>query len=122
MIFFSMIILEPLSSLTIFLYIFVFFELDIFLSSSKNTKIYKKIVKDDNGSKIIIEKKIIEEISGKKDDDLVFEDDSDDEDIEKELNSDKKDMKYQIITEKFDPQGNKIYSEEILTNKLPKKK
>ena len=92
------------------------------ISSSKNTKIYKKIVKDDNGSKIIIEKKIIEEISGKKDDDLVFEDDSDDEDIEKELNSDKKDMKYQIITEKFDPQGNKIYSEEILTNKLPKKK
>ena len=29
-------------------------------------------------------------------------------------------MKYQIIKEKFDPQGNKIYSKEIFTNKLPK--
>ena len=89
---------------------------------SKNTKIYKKIVKDENGSKIIIEKKIIEEITGNKDDDLVFEEDSYDEDIEKELDQDKKDMKYQIIREKFDPQGNKIYTKEIFTNKLPKGK
>jgi hypothetical protein len=29
-------------------------------------------------------------------------------------------MKYQIIKEKFDPQGNKIYSKEIFTNKPPK--
>jgi len=29
-------------------------------------------------------------------------------------------MKYQVIKEKFDPQGNKIYTKEILTNKLPK--
>ena len=90
------------------------------ITGSKNTKIYKKIVKDENGSKIIIEKKIIEEITGNKKEDLVFEEDSYDEDIEKELDSDKKDMKYQIIREKFDPQGNKIYTKEIYTNKLPK--
>ena len=90
------------------------------LTGSKNTKIYKKIVKDENGSKIIIEKKIIEEITGNKEEDLVFEDDSNDEDIEKELDADKKDMKYQIIREKYDPQGNKLYTKEIYTNKLPK--
>ena len=93
------------------------------ITGSKNTKIYKKIVKDENGSKIIIEKKIIEEITGNKDDDdLVFEEDSYDEDIEKELDVDKKDMKYQIIREKYDPQGNKIYTKEIFTNKLSKGK
>ena len=92
------------------------------ITGSKNTKIYKKIVKDENGSKIIIEKKIIEEITGNKDVDLVFEEDSYDEDIEKELDQDKKDMKYQIIREKFDPQRNKIYTKEIFTNKLPKGK
>ena len=90
------------------------------ITGSKNTKIYKKIVKDENGSKIIIEKKIIEEITGNKDEDLVFEEDSYDENIEKELDVDKKDMKYQIIREKFDPQGNKIYTKEFYTNKLPK--
>ena len=95
--------------------------LDKNTTGTKNTKIYKKIVKDDKGSKIIIEK-IVEEVSGNKDDNLVFDDDSDDEDIEKELNTDKKDMKYQIIKEKFDPQGNKIYSKEIYTNKFPKGK
>lgn len=95
--------------------------LDKNLTGTKNTKIYKKIVKDDKDSKIIIEK-IVKEVSGNKDDKLVFDDDSDDEDIEKELNTDKKDMKYQIIKEKFDPQGNKIYSKEIYTNKLPKGK
>lgn len=81
---------------------------------SKNTKIYKKVVKEENGSKIII-KKVVEEITGgNQDDKLVFDDDSDDEEIPKE------EMKYQITKEKFDPQGNKIYSKEILTNKLPK--
>ena len=70
--------------------------------------------------KLLLKKKIIEEITGNKDDDLVFEEDSYDEDIEKELDQDKKDMKYQIIREKFDPQGNKIYTKEIFTNKLPK--
>ena len=92
---------------------------------SKNTKIYKKMVKDENGSKIII-KKVVEEVTeGHKDDKLVFED-SDDEDIENEIKDIEKDpgvdknLKYQIIKEKFDPQGNKIYTKEILTNKLPK--
>ena len=92
---------------------------------SKNSKIYKKVVKDENGSKIII-KKVVEEVTeGHKDDKLVFED-SDDEDIENEIKDIEKDpgvdknLKYQIIKEKFDPQGNKIYTKEILTNKLPK--
>ena len=92
---------------------------------SKNSKIYKKVVKDENGSKIII-KKVVEEVTeGHKDDKLVFED-SVDEDIENEIKDIEKDpgvdknLKYQIIKEKFDPQGNKIYTKEILTNKLPK--
>ena len=92
---------------------------------SKNTKIYKKVVKDENGSKIII-KKVVEEVTeGNKDDKLVFED-SDDEDMENEIKDIEKDpavdknLKYQVIKEKFDPQGNKIYTKEILTNKLPK--
>ena len=95
--------------------------------NSKNTKIYKKIIKDESGSKVII-KKIVEEISEKDNGDkLVFDEDSDDdEDLEKELKdiemgkSDKNDMKYEIIKEKFDAKGNKIYSKEILTNKKPK--
>ena len=92
---------------------------------SKNTKIYKKVVKDENGSKFII-KKVVEEVTeGHKDDKLVFED-SDDEDMENEIKDIEKDpavdknLKYQVIKEKFDPQGNKIYTKEILTNKLPK--
>ena len=93
---------------------------------SKNTKIIKKVVKDENGSRVII-KKIVEEISepdhGEK---LVFEEESDDEDLEKEIKNieneknDNNNMKYEIIKEKFDPKGNKIYSKEILTNKKPK--
>ena len=47
---------------------------------------------------------------------MVFDDDSDDEEIPKE------DMKYHIIKEKYDPQGKKIYTKEIMTNKLPKGK
>ena len=95
---------------------------------SKNIKIYKKVTKDENGQKIII-KKVVEEVTESNNNDkLVFDDsDDEDEDIEKEFieednskNKDTKDMKYQIIKEKFDPQGNKIYSKEIFTNKLPK--
>ena len=93
---------------------------------SKNTKIFKKVVKDDKGERIII-KKVVEEISeGNKDDKLNFEDDSDGEDFENELKDiennppDNNDTKYQILKERFDPQGNKIYTKEIKTNKLPK--
>ena len=89
---------------------------------TKNTKIYKKVVKDENSEKIIV-KKIVEEVKeGDNNNELVFEDDSDDDDSEKEdekFPSDKN-MKYQIVKEKYDAQGNKIYSKEILTNKLPK--
>ena len=90
---------------------------------TKNTKIYKKVVKDENGEKVFV-KKVVEEVKeGFEDDKLVFEDDSDDDDLEKEDEknpSGNKNMKYQIIKEKYDPQGNKIYSKEIVTNKLPK--
>lgn len=86
------------------------------IAGTKNTKIYKKVVKDENGSKITI-KKVVEEISeGNNNDKLVFDEDSDDEEIGKE------DMKYHVIKEKYDPQGNKIYSKEIMTNELPKGK
>ena len=90
---------------------------------TKNTKIYKKVVKDESGEKVFV-KKVVEEVSeGFQDEKLVFEDDSDDDDLEKEDEknpSGNKNMKYQIIKEKYDPQGNKIYSKEIVTNKLPK--
>ena len=90
---------------------------------TKNTKIYKKVVKDESGEKVFV-KKVVEEVTeGFQDDKLVFEDDSDDDDLEKEDEknpSGNKNMKYQIIKEKYDPQGNKIYSKEIVTNKLPK--
>lgn len=98
------------------------------ITGSKNIKIYKKVTKDENGQKTII-KKVVEEITESNNNDKLVFDDSDDEDadIEKEFfdgdnskNKDTKDMKYQIIKEKFDPQGNKIYSKEIFTNKLPK--
>ena len=90
---------------------------------TKNTKIYKKVVKDESGEKVFV-KKVVEEVTeGFQDEKLVFEDDSDDDDLEKEdekNSSGNKNMKYQIIKEKYDPQGNKIYSKEIVTNKLPK--
>jgi hypothetical protein len=90
---------------------------------TKNTKIYKKVVKDESGEKVFV-KKVVEEVTeGIQDEKLVFEDDSDDDDLEKEDEknpSGNKNMKYQIIKEKYDPQGNKIYSKEIVTNKLPK--
>ena len=90
---------------------------------TKNTKIYKKVVKDESGEKVFV-KKVVEEVTeGFQDEKLVFEDDSDDDDLEKEDEknpSGNKNMKYQIIKEKYDPQGNKIYSKEIVSNKLPK--
>ena len=90
---------------------------------TKNTKIYKKVVKDESGEKVFV-KKVVEEVTeGFQDEKLVFEDDSDDDDLEKEDEknpSGNMNMKYQIIKEKYDPQGNKIYSKEIVTNKLPK--
>ena len=90
---------------------------------TKNTKIYKKVVKDESGEKVFV-KKVVEEVTeGFQDEKLVFEDYSDDDDLEKEDEknpSGNKNMKYQIIKEKYDPQGNKIYSKEIVTNKLPK--
>lgn len=90
---------------------------------TKNTKIYKKVIKDESGEKVFV-KKVVEEVTeGFQDEKLVFEDDSDDDDLEKEDEknpSGNKNMKYQIIKEKYDPQGNKIYSKEIVTNKLPK--
>ena len=90
---------------------------------TKNTKIYKKVVKDESGEKVFV-KKVVEEVTeGFQDEKLVFEDDSDDDDLEKEDEKNppgNKNMKYQIIKEKYDPQGNKIYSKEIVTNKLPK--
>ena len=91
---------------------------------SKNTKIYKKVVKDENCEKIIVKKIVEEVVEGNNGDELVFEDDSDDdEDLGKEdekNTSGDKNMKYQIVKEKYDAQGNKIYSKEIATNKLPK--
>ena len=91
---------------------------------SKNTKIYKKVVKDESGEKIIVKKIVEEVVEGNNGDELVFEDDSDDdEDLGKEdekNTSGDKNMKYQIVKEKYDAQGNKIYSKEIVTNKLPK--
>jgi hypothetical protein len=95
---------------------------------SKNTKIFKKIVKKEPGSKVVITKKVIEEEVEQKDDKLVFDDSSDEEDIKKELKklkinaSDlaKGNVKVKIITEEYDEDGNKIFSKEITTNKLPK--
>ena len=91
-------------------------------------QIYKKIVKKEPGSKVVITKKVIEEEVEQKDDKLVFDDSSDEEDIKKELKklkinpSDlaKGNVKVKIITEEYDEDGNKIFSKEITTNKLPK--
>lgn len=95
---------------------------------TKNTKIYKKIVKKEPGTKVVITKKVIEEEVEKKDEKLEFDDSSDEEDIKKELKklkinpSDlaKGNVKVKIITEEYDDKGNKIFSKEITTNKLPK--
>ena len=92
------------------------------------TRVYKKIKKNEPGSKVIITKKIIEENVEKKDEKLMFDDSSDEEDITKELKklkinpSDltKGNIKVKVITEEYDENGNKIYSKEVTTNKLPK--
>ena len=96
---------------------------------SKNAKFYRKIVKNEPGSKVVITKRVIEETSEQKNDKLVFDNDSsDEEDIRKELRklrinpSDmtKGNVKVKVITEEYDENGNKIYSKEVTTNKLPK--
>lgn len=92
------------------------------------TKVYKKILKNEPGTKVIITKKIIEENIEKKDEKLVFDDSSDEEDITKELKKlkinpselTKGNIKVKVITEEYDEKGNKIYSKEVTTNKLPK--
>ena len=94
--------------------------------TGKNTKIYKKIVKNEPGSKVIITKKVIEEST--QENKLSFNDSSDEEDIQRELkklNIDPSDyskgnVKVKVITEEYDEKGNKIYSKEITTNKLPR--
>ncbi len=96
-------------------------------SGGKSTKVYRKVVQNEPGSKMVITKKVIEENSERKDSgNLQF--DSDDEDIEKHLKEfninpselSKKNVKIKIITEEYDENGNKIASKEITTNKLPK--
>jgi len=96
---------------------------------AKNAKVYRKIVKNEPGQKVVITKKVIEESSEQKNDNLHFDNDSsDEEDIKKELRklrinpSDmtKGNVKVKVITEEYDENGNKIYSKEVTTNKLPK--
>jgi hypothetical protein len=97
-------------------------------SGSKNTRFYKKIVKNAPGSKTVITKKVIEENIEQTDEKLNFDNDSDDEDIKRELQKlklnpsqlSKGNIKVKIITEEYDEKGNKIYSKEYTTNKLPK--
>ena len=102
---------------------------DDFEKDSKNTKYYKKIVKNEPGSKVVITKKVIEENYEQKEDKFHFDNDSsDEEDIKKELKKlkinpsdlSKGNVKVKIITEEYDEKGNKVYSKEVTTNKLPK--
>ena len=101
---------------------------DDFEKDTKNTKYYKKIVKNEPGSKVVITKKVIEENYEQKDDKLEFDDSSDEEDIRKELKKlkispsdlSKGKIKVKIVTEEYDEKGNKVYSKEVTTNKLPK--
>ena len=97
----------------------------------KNTKYYKRVVKEEPNSKVVITKKVIEETTEEKDGDkLVFDkdDSSGDEDVRKELKKlrinpsrhSAGNVKVRIITEEYDEKGNKIYSKEIVTNKIPK--
>ena len=98
-------------------------------SGSKNTKFYKKIVKSGPGSKTVITKKIIEEnMDQQYDNQFNFNDSGDDEDIRRELKKlklnpsqvSKENVQVKIITEEYDENGNKVYSKEYTTNKLPK--
>lgn len=106
------------------------FEKEISNSNPKNTKFFKKVIKNEPGSKVVITKRVIEESSeqtgGEK---LHFDDDSDDDlDIEKEFKDfnikpsefSKQNVKVKVITEEYDEKGNKIYSREYTSNKLPK--
>jgi len=100
------------------------------VGNSKNTKVFKKVIKNEPGSKIIITKKVIEESSENTGGDkLQFDNDSDDdEDFEKEFKDfdlnpsefSKQNVKVKVITEEYDEKGNKVYSREYTSNKLPK--
>ena len=100
------------------------------IGNSKNTKVFKKIIKNEPGSKIIITKKVIEESSENTGGDkLQFDNDSDDdEDFEKEFRDfdlnpsefSKQNVKVKVVTEEYDEKGNKVYSREYTSNKLPK--
>jgi hypothetical protein len=100
------------------------------IGNSKNTKVFKKIIKNEPGSKIIITKKVIEESSENTGGDkLQFDNDSDDDlDFEKEFRDfdlnpsefSKQNVKVKVVTEEYDEEGNKVYSREYTSNKLPK--
>ena len=100
------------------------------VGNSKNTKVFRKVIKNEPGSKIIITKKVIEESSESTGGDkLQFDNDSDDdEDFEKEFREfdlnpsefSKQNVKVKVVTEEYDEKGNKIYSKEYTSNKLPK--
>jgi hypothetical protein len=100
------------------------------IGNSKNTKVFKKIIKNEPGSKIIITKKVIEESSENTGGDkLQFDNDSDDDlDFEKEFRDfdlnpsefSKQNVKVKVVTEEYDEKGNKVYSREYTSNKLPK--
>ena len=100
------------------------------IGNSKNTKVFKKIIKNEPGSKIIITKKVIEENSENAGGDkLQFDNDSDDDlDFEKEFRDfdlnpsefSKQNVKVKVVTEEYDEKGNKVYSREYTSNKLPK--
>ena len=100
------------------------------IGNSKNTKVFKKIIKNEPGSKIIITKKVIEESSENTGGDkLQFDNDSDDDlDFEKEFRDfdlnpsefSKQNVKVKVVTEEYDEKGNKVYSREYTSHKLPK--
>ena len=100
------------------------------VGNSKNTKVFRKVIKNEPGSKIIITKKVIEESSENTGGDkLQFDNDSDDDiDFEKEFKEfdlnpsefSKQNVKVKVVTEEYDEKGNKIYSKEYTSNKLPK--
>ena len=100
------------------------------IPKGKNTKVFKKIIKNGPGSKIVITKKVIEESSENTGGDkLQFDNDSDDdEDFEKEFRDfdlnpsefSKQNVKVKVVTEEYDEKGNKVYSREYTSNKLPK--
>jgi hypothetical protein len=100
------------------------------VGNSKNTKVFKKVIKNEPGSKIIITKKVIEESSENDGGDkLHFDNDSDDDaDFEKEFKEfdlnpsefSKQNVKVKVVTEEYDEKGNKVYSREYTSNKLPK--